>query len=51
MVVIFGGVIFDCGLFVVYFVIEWLLWVGEFDEEMVYEFCFGDVILLGVISW
>lgn len=28
-----------------------MCWVGEFDEEMVYELCVGDVFVFGVISW
>lgn len=50
--VISGGMIFDCGLFGVFVVGEFIgVCVGEFDEEMVYELWVGDVFMFGIMSW
>lgn len=53
--VISGGIILDCGMYsVLLFEGEekvGLRWVGELDEEMVYELWVNDIIIFGVILW
>lgn len=50
-----GGTILDCGMYSVLLPEgeekAGLWWVGELDEEMVYELWVNDIITLGATLW